>query len=143
MMIHCPSGSCWVYLNIEHLPLGVLIAKRHPLRRKSDAAIYNQNCAALPPYPAQASFVPASLSPQSRHAEAETNMTAIMEFHVFVGAGGNALQQNSRPRPLSILQILSPVVTDKGACCPERELPSLPKCTEQLGKRLVLINPFY
>lgn len=54
---------------------------------------------ALLPYPARASFVPASLSTQSRHAEAETNMTSIMKFHVFVGAGGNALQQNSSPIP--------------------------------------------
>lgn len=68
---------------------------------------------ALLPYPAQASFVPASLSTQGRQAEAETNMTAIMKFHVFVGAGGNALQQNSRLIPTH--KSADPIPTHKSA----------------------------
>lgn len=98
-----------------------------PEKNRPTAILKPELC--LLPYPAQASFVPASLSTQGRQAEAETNMTAIMKFHVFVGAGGNALQQNcgwypltslQTRYPLTSLQTLSPLVTDKKASCPEK-----------------------
>lgn len=59
-------------------------------------------------------------------------MTAIMKFHVFVGAEVcltakfTPHHKSADPIPTTSLQTLSPLVTDKKASGPERELPSLP-----------------